>query len=160
MRGNVVKEQEPDCDLGWSIGMLQRRYRTAAEGSVDHLPRGTRGYQLLYAVIYKQLPNQLALSEYLGIDRTVLPYVIDDLVEEGLVERRAADGDRRARKVMATERGHAVFSEIEASVKAVEDDVLDALTSSERAQFRHLLSRLARQARERPEARAEDEADL
>lgn len=156
----MAADGEPDCDLGWSIGMLQRRYRVAVDSTVDRLPRGARGYQLLYAVIYKHLPNQLALAEYLGIDRTVLPYVIDDLVEDGLVERRPADGDRRARKVVATERGAAVFAEVEGAVAAAEGNVLDALDEPERAQFRHLLSRLARQARELPAARSESEHDL
>lgn len=151
---------EPDCDLGWSIGMLQRRYRAAVDSTVDHLPRGARGYQLLYAVIYKQLPNQLALAEYLGIDRTVLPYVIDDLVEDGLIERQPADGDRRARKVVATDHGRAVFGRVEEAVAVAEAEVLDALAEPERAQFRHLLSQLARQARELPAARAGSEHDL
>lgn len=111
-------------------------------------------------MIHKELPNQLALSEYLGIDRTVLPYVIDDLVEEGLVERRPADSDRRARKVVATEHGRTLFAEIETAVGHAEDAVLGALSGSERAQFRHLLSRLARQARALPQARAGNETDL
>lgn len=153
-------EPEPDCDLGWSIGMLQRHYRTEVESCFGRVPRGSRGYQLLYAVIHKELPNQLALSEYLGIDRTVLPYVIDDLVEDGLVERQAADGDRRARKVVATDRGRSVFEEVESAVTDAEDAVLDALEPAERAEFRHLLSRLARRARQSPAARAGNEADL
>ncbi|MFP5072211.1 MarR family winged helix-turn-helix transcriptional regulator [Pseudonocardia nantongensis] len=140
--------------------MLQRHYRAAVEPTVDGLPRGARGYQLLYAVIFKELPNQLALAEYLGIDRTVLPYVIDDLVEAGLVERRPADNDRRARKVEATEHGRTVFAEVEGAVSAAERGVLAALDATEQAQFRTLLSRLARQARELPAAHAGTENDL
>ena len=140
--------------------MLQRHYRSVVEPTVGGLPRGARGYQLLYAVIFKELPNQLALAEYLGIDRTVLPYVIDDLVEAGLVERRPADGDRRARKVAATEQGRTVFAEVDDAVGAAERGVLAALDNTEQTQFRQLLSRLARQARELPAAHAETENDL
>ncbi|WP_224401854.1 MarR family winged helix-turn-helix transcriptional regulator [Pseudonocardia sp. ICBG1034] len=156
----MSSDPEPDCDLGWSIGMLQRRYRSEVDTHMERLPRGSRGYQLLYAVIHKELPNQLALSEYLGIDRTVLPYVIDDLVEDGLVERRPADGDRRARKIVATERGRSVFSDLEQVVGNAEDVVLGALAPPERDLFRHLLSRLARQARGEPRAHAGSETDL
>lgn len=93
-----------DCDLGRSIGMLMRHYRMQVQPCVVELPRGVRGYQLLYTVPYKDLPNRLQMAEYLGIDRTVLPYVIDDLVEAGLIDRRANPADRRACKIVAIPR--------------------------------------------------------
>src|SRR5665811_2566898 len=67
---------EAECDLGWSVGMLMRNYKAHADPCVGDLPRGARGYQLLYTVVRKNIPNQLRLAEYLGIDRSVMPYVI------------------------------------------------------------------------------------
>lgn len=49
--------------------------------------------------------NQLALATYMGIDRTVMTYVIDDLVTAGLVERRPNPADRHRRKIVAAARG-------------------------------------------------------
>lgn len=140
--------------------MLQRRYRCRVEPVVAGLPRGARGYQVLYAVMHKELPNQLALAGYLGIDRTVLPYVIDDMVEAGLVERQAAPGDRRARRVVATATGRATFARVEAQVRAAEATLLGELDDTESAWFRSLLSRLARRAREDDAALAVNESDL
>ncbi|MFK0044612.1 MarR family transcriptional regulator [Streptomyces sp. NPDC090741] len=40
------------------------------------------------------------MATYLGIDRTVMTYLIDDLVTAGLVERRLNPADRRQRKIV------------------------------------------------------------
>ncbi len=150
MAGNSGDEpvHEPDCDLGWSVGMLMRHYQAQVQPCVGDFPRGARGYQLLYTVLFKDLPNQLQMAEYLGVDRSVLPYVIDDLVEEGLVERRPDPADRRARKVVATPLGEHTFRQVQEKVAEGERAVLAALEPAEQEQFRSLLSRLARQARD------------
>src|SRR5665811_2237029 len=112
---------EAECDLGWSVGMLMRNYKAHADPCVGDLPRGARGYQLLYTVVRKNIPNQLRLAEYLGIDRSVMPYVIDDLVEAGLVERQPDPADRRARKVVATPLGIEKFQQLEAQMARAEN---------------------------------------
>lgn len=141
---------EAECDLGWSIGMLRRHYTAQVQPCTADLPRGTRGYQVLYTVVCKDLPNQLQMAQYLGIDRSVMPYVLDDLVEAGLVERQPDPDDRRARKVVATSLGRETFWQLQDEVAAAESAVLAALEPAEQAQFRSLLSRLARQARDEP----------
>ncbi|MEU2351730.1 MarR family transcriptional regulator [Streptomyces misionensis] len=60
---------------------------------------------MLYTLVCKDMTNQSQSAGYLGIDRSVLPYVIDDLVETGLVERQPDPADRRARKAVATQPG-------------------------------------------------------
>lgn len=159
---DLVTDDEDDCDLGWSIGMLMRQYRARVQPCLADVPRGARAYQLLYTVMNKNLPNQLQMAEYLGIDRTVLPYVIDDLVEAGLVERQADPTDRRARKVVATTLGAETFQRLQAEVGAAESAVLAALDPAEQEQFRSLLSRVARQARDegRRDGRAVADGDL
>ncbi|WP_435642768.1 MarR family transcriptional regulator [Streptomyces sp. H49] len=60
---------------------------------------------MLYTLVCKDMANQSQPAGYLGIDRSVLPYVIDDLVKTGLVERQPDPADRRARKAVATQPG-------------------------------------------------------
>lgn len=50
------------------------------------------------------------LALYSAIDRTTLTRAVDRLVDEGLVERRSAPGDRRRVHVMLSANGEAVFS--------------------------------------------------
>ncbi|MET8610122.1 hypothetical protein [Streptomyces misionensis] len=60
---------------------------------------------MLYTLVCKDMANQSQSAGYLGIDRSVLPYVIDDLVETGLVEWQPDPADRRARKAVAAQPG-------------------------------------------------------
>jgi DNA-binding MarR family transcriptional regulator len=84
-----------------------------------------------------------ALATHLGIDRTVMTYLIDDLVGAGLVERQLNPADRRQRKIVATATGGAAYTDLERRVTAAEDTLLGALDPAERHALRQLLRRVA-----------------
>jgi DNA-binding MarR family transcriptional regulator len=134
-------------DFGWSLGVLARRYRHAVAAACD-VPHGPRGYDVLVAVVHGDQPNQLALAAHLGIDRTVMTYVIDDLVAAGLVERRQNPADRRSRKVVATALGAQTLTALEQRVSEAEAEILGALSEAERETFRTLLRRIAVDSRD------------
>jgi DNA-binding MarR family transcriptional regulator len=135
-----------DQDLGFTLGVIFRGYLKAANPVVCDIPGGPRGYQILVAANQHQAGGQGALAHRLGVDRTVMTYLIDDLEEAGVVERRADPLDRRSRHIVATPRGRQLWSDTEKRLKDVEDDVLSALSTAERATFRDLLQRLAARA--------------
>jgi DNA-binding MarR family transcriptional regulator len=135
-----------DQDLGFTLGVIFRAYLKAANAVVREIPGGPRGYQILVAAIQQQADGQGALAQRLGVDRTVMTYLIDDLEAAGLVARRADPVDRRSRHIVATTQGQQLGADIEQRLQAVEDHVLGALSTSERATFRELLQRLAAQA--------------
>src|ERR1700682_3913078 len=91
-----------DQDLGFTLGVVFRAYLNAANAVVCDIPGGPRGYQILGAAIQHQAGGQGALAQRLGVDRTVMTYLIDDLETAGLVERRADPLDRRSRNIVAT----------------------------------------------------------
>jgi MarR family transcriptional regulator for hemolysin len=130
-------------DFGWHLGVLLRAYQSSVVTVLGDFPHGPRGYQTLATVIQGDQPSQLALATHLGIDRTVMTYLIDDLVGAGLVERRQNPADRRQRKIVATEAGLSTFEELERRVRNAEDAVLGALTPAERDTLRGLLGRVA-----------------
>lgn len=130
-------------DFGWTLGVLVRNYQNASTAAMGELPHGARGYQVLVAVVGGELPNQLALAQHLGIDRTVMTYLIDDFVQVGLVERQLNPADRRARIVAATAAGQAALADLQRRVAETEDVVLAALEPAEREVFRTLLRRIA-----------------
>lgn len=137
-RGAVVAE-----DLGWTLGLLLRVYRERVGPAVADFPHGARGYQTLCEVVRGSQPSQLALANRLGIDRTVMTYLIDDLVEAGLVERRPNPDDRRQRQVVATDRGRTLVADACERVSRAESDLLGALDESERQRLRQLLAKAA-----------------
>lgn len=138
-----ARQTAAEDDLGRHLGVLLRAYQATLGPLLAELPHGTRGYQVLVAVAAGDQPNQLALAAHLGIDRTVMTYVIDDLVASGLVERQQNPADRRARRVVATESGRATLADLQRRVHDAEDRLLGALAPAQRAVFRDLLQVVA-----------------
>src|SRR4030088_3110217 len=91
-----------DQDLGFALGVIFRAYLKAANAVVCDIPGGPRGYQILVAAAQHPAGGQGALAQRLGVDRTVMTYLIDDLAQAGLVERRPDPVDRRSRHIVAT----------------------------------------------------------
>lgn len=143
MRRDVPTEEPLDADLGWMLGTVFREYLRATEAAVSELPGGPRGYQLLAAAVRGQARNQGSLGARLGIDRTVLTYLIDDLEAAGLVSRRPDPADRRSRLVDATDVGRQALAGYEAAVEQAERHVLAPLPDQDAATFRRLLQALA-----------------
>ena len=144
---NKATAQRPPVDaqedFGWTLGVLVRNYQNASTAAMGEFPHGARGYQVLVAVVGGELPNQLALAQHLGIDRTVMTYLVDDFVKEGLVERRLNPADRRARIVVATDSGELALAGLQQRVAEAENTVLGALAAEERELCRTLLRRVA-----------------
>jgi DNA-binding MarR family transcriptional regulator len=132
-----------DTDLGWALGAVFRRYVKRTAAVVAEVPGGPRGYQVLAASAPGVPGTQLALAQQLGVDRTVMTYLLDDLEKAGLVERRPDPTDRRARRIVATPSGGALLARLQRQLAEVEEDVLGVLESAERVTFRELLQRVA-----------------
>ena len=132
--------------LGWDLSTMAGCYQSRVETALEGRPGGLRGFQVLSTVVRLEPPNQQALGAHLGIDRTVLTYLIDELAEAGDVERIPDPADRRARKVVATKAGRERLSACEQRVAEAEAGLLAGLDASEAAGFRDLLHRLAAQA--------------
>ena len=131
-------------DLGWHLGMVLRGYQTRFETAVAEMPAGIRGFQVLSAVVHKDPPNQQALGAHLAIDRTVLTYLLDTLVDAGVVERIPDPADRRARKIIATDRGRGMLATYEERVAAAEADLLAGLDKDDARNLGVLISQLAK----------------
>ncbi|MET7863024.1 MarR family winged helix-turn-helix transcriptional regulator [Micromonospora taraxaci] len=129
--------------FGWSLGVVLRRWHEYVEEMLNDLPHGSRGYHILAVVVHEDVPTQGALATRLAIDRSVLTYVIDDLENAGLIERKLDPQDRRARRVVATDRGRAALAEAERRVAHAEDHVLGGLPEDQRDAFRDFAARAA-----------------
>jgi DNA-binding MarR family transcriptional regulator len=135
-----------DDDLGWSLGVVFRSYVRTADALVSDLPGGPRGFQVLAAAAQELPVGQGALAQRLGIDRTVMTYLVDDLESAGLVERRAAANDRRNKQIVATAHGSTTWTRLRTRLERAEDHLLAPLAPGDRARFRELLRTLALRA--------------
>jgi DNA-binding MarR family transcriptional regulator len=135
-----------EADLGWALGAVFRSYLRVAEQALKDLPGGPRGYQVLTAAARGDGRNQLALAHRLGVDRTVMTYLLDDLQGAGLIERTPDPADRRARRIDLTENGRARLCDLERALHTAEDDVLHPLVGEERTALKEMLRRIATHA--------------
>jgi DNA-binding MarR family transcriptional regulator len=135
-----------DGDLGWALGMVFRSYVKTAGTAMADLPGGPRGYQVLAAAARDVLGTQLALAQQMGVDRTVMTYLLDDLEEVGLIERQPDPTDRRVRRIAVTDRGRTRLRQLNERLAQAEEHVLGVLDPADRAALRELLRRVATRA--------------
>jgi DNA-binding MarR family transcriptional regulator len=85
---------------------------------------------------------QLALTEALGVDPSVLVSILNCLEAEGLAVRRRDPADRRRHIVELTERGAEVVTAIGCAMAQVEAELFADLDPAETALLSELLTRV------------------
>jgi DNA-binding MarR family transcriptional regulator len=132
------------AELGWGLLTTARAFAQWAAEAVADLPGGLRGHLVLASIAQGQAPSQAVLAGQIGLDRTVMTYLVDDLERAGFLERRPDPTDRRARLLIITEAGTAALSEYRTRIDAAEDRLLGELDADERSSFRRAVERMAR----------------
>ena len=125
---------------------LARRFQQICLGIVAEVltPEGLSPLQ--YAVIgsLDDAPgiDQRRLAERLGIDPVSAHQLVETLEAIGLVERRVAADDRRARTLTLTRKGKTLRRRLRPVMLATQDRILAPLARRERAGFVALLTRI------------------
>jgi DNA-binding MarR family transcriptional regulator len=86
--------------------------------------------------------SQQAVGEQLGIDRTTVVELIDELEQQGIVVRRRNPADRRSYALTLTPRGRTVQKRAARAFDAAADEFFDALEPAERQMLLGMLQRL------------------
>lgn len=86
-------------------------------------------------------PSQHTFGEAMHMDANNCVLLLNELESEGLAERRRDPRDRRRHLVRITPAGERALVPAERYMASVEDEVLGALTTEERATLRDLLNR-------------------
>lgn len=139
----VVEGDTLRSDFGWALSVVFRAYLKASGTAMGTLPGGPRGHQVLEAATRQPPVSQSVIAQEVGIDRTVMTYLLDDLEREGLLTRRPDPADRRSRQVIATELGVKRLRELRELMSHVQDFVLQDLDEGDRGTLRCLLQRAA-----------------
>ena len=98
-------------------------------------------FALLNVIGARQGAIQQELGSALGIDRSTMVSLIDQLENAGLARRRPSPLDRRAREIAITPKGRRLLQRARGLISQVEDEVLAGLTAEERGALLALLRR-------------------
>jgi len=137
----------PDPGLSRRAGFLlvqlgTHAHRRFAERLAD---RGLhpRHFGMLSHLAAAEGQSQQAMSVALGVHRSAVVALVDDLEHRGLAERRRDPGDRRAYTLFLTSTGRELLEELRRAADEEDAELLAALDASERSQLISLLQRVA-----------------
>jgi DNA-binding MarR family transcriptional regulator len=102
-----------------------------------------RHFGMLSQLAVNEGQSQQALSNALGIHRSAVVALVDDLEQRGLAERRRDPVDRRAYTLYLTPSGRELLAELEPIADDDEAELLTSLDPSERSQLISMLRRVA-----------------
>jgi DNA-binding MarR family transcriptional regulator len=98
-------------------------------------------FALLNVIGAREGAIQQELGSAMGIDRSTMVSLIDQLESAGLAKRRPSATDRRAREIAITTNGRRLLQRARRMSSQVEDEVLAGLTAEERRELETLLRR-------------------
>jgi DNA-binding MarR family transcriptional regulator len=99
-------------------------------------------YSMLAALEEFGPASQATLGRRCGIDRSDIVAMVNELADQGFVERAPDPADRRRNIITLTRGGLRQLKHLDDILAQVQDDFFEPLSATERAQFVKLLTRL------------------
>jgi DNA-binding MarR family transcriptional regulator len=129
--------------LGYLIKHAHQRLTELTTRALEPLRISGRECAVLL-VIDDRIPlSQQDVAQQLGVDRTTMVAILDELETKGFVERRQDREDRRRNVVAVTKHGRAVLQKAASATKDAEREFFASLTSAQTAEFTRSLRTLA-----------------
>nr|WP_299240775.1 transcriptional regulator SlyA [uncultured Halomonas sp.] len=85
---------------------------------------------------------QCDLARAIGVEAPSLVRTLDQLTEQGLIERRPCNDDRRTKRIFLTSKADPLLERIDAIVMEARGEMLSGITEEEVALFEDLLTRI------------------
>jgi len=140
-------EGEPLPELAGRLGYLLKhaQLRLAGLTASAMAPFGITGRLLAVLIaVDSQAPlSQQEVAHRLGVDRTTMVLLIDELEDKRLVQRRRDPDDRRKNVVVLTDAGRTTLREASSASAEAERLFLGPLSGDEAAQLRQALRAIA-----------------
>jgi DNA-binding MarR family transcriptional regulator len=159
-------------DGGFGLLLVQLGTLVAAQFREQLAPLGIepRHFGMLIRLAANEGKAQQAIGELVGLNPTQMVFLVDELEERGLVERRRNPADRRSHALYLTGAGHDMLARLRTVITDHQGALGASLSAAERAELTRLLRRLADEQGiteqslpgaigQRPQSRARPEAE-
>ncbi|MEU5884367.1 MarR family transcriptional regulator [Spirillospora sp. NPDC047279] len=129
--------------LGMLLAEAHNRSRERMNEALRPLGINVRGFAVLLALPVYGPVSQQDLIARIGIDKSTMVRLVDELEEGGLVTRERSPHDRRAYSILLTRHGKQTLAKARRIAERTGDHVFGRLTETERRHLVDLLRRLA-----------------
>ena len=142
--GSRAPTRKATQEIGFLLQRAHRRLRAALNDALRPLDLNV-GHLGVMGLLYSgEALTQQQLIDILGIDKSSMVHLIDELERQGLAERRSVPRDRRAYAIHLTAAGYERLNVVGRLARDVQERFLAPLTAREQAQLIGLLDRTAK----------------
>jgi DNA-binding MarR family transcriptional regulator len=117
------------------LGRLMRRLMAAESPVLAEHGLTMWGYVVLSALDDGPVRAQAALAKAIGADKTRIIGTLDQLQEDGLINREPDPNDRRVRLLEITDAGRTARRSAQARIQEQEEQLLELLPAGDRKAF-------------------------
>ena len=125
--------------IGFALHDLSRSIRHTFDLRARKLGVTRTQWRVLLSLARLEGASQTELADALEVERISVCRMIDRLVENGLVERRADPLDRRVWRLHLLPAAHDIVSQLTAIGQELEGEVLDTIPADQQEEFLGLL---------------------
>jgi MarR family transcriptional regulator for hemolysin len=144
-------------DFSAALHYGARAWRLALDKRLKHLGLGSAGWMTVAIAAKANAPmSQSELAAAVGVEGATMVAMIDRLVAAGLVERQAAETDRRIKRIAVTRAGMALYAQVKAEADAFRREMLSDEDEKLLAKATTLLQRVREKAEGVAQAQAQD----
>lgn len=132
----------PSDHLGWLLKHAYLRFAELSDGAVAPFRVTARQVAVMRAIHGPQPQAQGDVARQMGIDRTTMVALVDELQDKNLVRRRPDAADRRKNVVELTDSGRDVLRQAGQAAAQAEREFLRPLSAGQADQLRSTLRAL------------------
>lgn len=130
-------------NIGFKLARLPRLWRAILDQRLAPLGlTQTRWVTLYHLWRLGDGQPQCDLARAIGVEAPSLVRTLDQLAQQGLIERCPCDHDRRAKRIFLTKDAAPLLEKIDSVVEKARVEMLDGLSHEDIEQFDALLSRI------------------
>ena len=119
----------PEIRMTVLMVLIGRRWRAVLDDNLRAIGQSSARMEALAAIINSPSPSsQSDIARRLRIEGPTMTRMIDSLTRDGLVERRAAPGDRRTKLLAVTGKGERALEEMFAIADPLRERMLEGFT--------------------------------